>query len=343
MKDLSVIIVNYKGGERLVKCLESLKDIKDRRYKFEVIVVDNQSEDGRIVEMERTYPQFVFVENTGNNGFANGCNLGVSKSRGTNLLFLNPDTYVNSDAIFDMLEEIRVRPAYSIVTCNQITDTGSLDRTYGKFLTISTLTGWARAANKLLFGPMEDSMVNTKHYVYPDWVSGSVLMIKKESFLRLGKWDEDFWMYFEDVDLCRRAKLNDGEVVQLKSAEVVHSHGGSSRINQKTTALTKAEVGISRHIYISKHEKNGKGTIMHLLLIVTNLLFGILPASIGLLLFFVKSLHVNTLIYINLTEYYLTVLRNGKWISPRSVNYNKQLGDEVEDEGIIPVTPRAVS
>jgi GT2 family glycosyltransferase len=341
LKDISVIIVNYKGGERLVKCLESLQNINDRRYTFEVIVVDNQSEDGRMVGIERTFPQFTFVENTGNNGFANGCNLGASICNGTNLLFLNPDTQINSDALFDLLEEVRVRPDYSIVTCSQITDEGLLDRTYGKFLTVATLTGLARAANKLLFGPMEDSMVNTKHYIYPDWVSGSVLMIKKESFLRLGKWDEDFWMYFEDVDLCRRAKLEDGEIVQLKSAVVVHSHGGSSRIDLKTTALTKAEVAISRHIYISKHEKNAKGIVMHLLLIVSNLLFGILPASLGLILFFVRSLHVNTLIYINLMEYYLTVLRNGKWISPRSVNYNRQFTDVGEE--IMTVSPPAVS
>ena len=113
LKDLSVIIVNYKGGEKLAQCLSSLQCVSDNRFSFEVIVVDNQSNDGTLDSFILQYPEFRFFLNSGNNGFANGCNLGATKSVGKNLLFLNPDTSVNANALFDMLEEVRVRPEYS--------------------------------------------------------------------------------------------------------------------------------------------------------------------------------------------------------------------------------------
>lgn len=318
---ISIIIVNYRGWERLSKCLESLSNIEDSRFQFEVIVVDNQSNDGKLVEFIHLFPEFTFILNKGNNGFANGCNLGAAHSKGSHLLFLNPDTTVTADALFDMLEEIRVRPEFSIVSCRQVREDGSEDRPYGKFLTTSTLTGWLRAIHQLFFGRMEDSIRQSKNYVYPDWVSGSVVMIKRDSFFRVGKWNEDFWMYFEDVDLCRRAKLNNGEIVILKRAVVGHIHGGSSRINRDVTVMTKTEVHISRHVCISKHENEYNAFFMHFLLILNNMVLGLLPAVLGTIFFFVRKLNIYSLIYFKLAGYYLTVLKSGVWLSVRSVNY----------------------
>jgi GT2 family glycosyltransferase len=324
MKDISVIIVNYRGGDKLKRCLQSLQNIEDNRFSFEVIVVDNQSNTGRKAEFLGLFPYYTFVLNTGNNGFANGCNLGVSFSKGTNLLFLNPDTIVNADALFEMLEEVRVR---------QIRENGSTDRPYGKFLTLFSLTGWLRAIRKLFAGSIEKTIAKTKHYIYPDWVSGSVIMIRKDGFLRLGKWDDDFWMYYEDVDLCRRAKLRDGEVVKLKNAMVGHTHGGSSRLNKEITVMTKTEVNISRHVYIAKHERKEHAFYMHLILILNNLVLGLLPALLGMIFFFVRRCNICTLTYFHLWGYYLDVLKTGIWISVKSVNYSMWL-QASESQGI---------
>jgi GT2 family glycosyltransferase len=322
LKDLSVIIVNFKGGKKLLKCLQSLESIKDKRFSFEVIVVDNHSNDGNIAKLVELFPQFNFIYNTGNNGFANGCNLGAANSIGINLLFLNPDTVVNSDALFDMLEEVRVRPEFSIISCRQVKKNGLMDRSYGKFATLFTLTGWMRGVSNFFSGHMDDSMIQTKHYLYPDWVSGSVIMIRRDSFFRLGKWDEDYWMYFEDVDLCRRAMIRNGEIVMLKYASVRHSHGGSSRISPGITVMTKTEVDISRHVYVSKHEDTLIAFFMHLFLIFNNLVIRLLPALLGLPLFFVKRLLVFSLTYFKLARYYLNVIKAGTWLSERSVNYS---------------------
>jgi hypothetical protein len=167
---------------------------------------------------------------------------------------------------------------------------------------------------------MENAVRRTGNYLYPDWVSGSVVMISRDSLMRMGKWDDDFWMYYEDVDLCRRASLRQGEVVLIENAVILHSHGGSSRINKATTVLTKTEVHISRHLYISKHERGQRAFTMHLLLVLNNMLLGLIPALPGVVLFFVKRLNVSSLIYFRLAGYYLNALKSGKWISVRSVN-----------------------
>lgn len=302
-------------------CLESLRGIKDERFIFEAIVVDNQSNDGRLAKFSSLFPEFIFISNTGNHGFANGCNLGAARSKGRSLLFLNPDTTVTADALYDMLEEIRVRPENSVVTCKQIKEDGSTDRPYGEFLSIRNLTGWQRAIGSFFKGKIEDTVSQTKHYIYPDWVSGSVLMIRRDSFYRLGKWDDDYWMYFEDVDLCRRAVEMEGEVVKLKSAAVGHIHGGSSRLNRQITVATKTEVHISRHIYISKHENATNAFLMHMILILNNMVFGFIPAIVGIPLFFIRPLSIFTLTYFRLMDYYINVFPSGTWLSERSVKY----------------------
>lgn len=321
MADLSIIIVNFRGWERLSQCLDSLTEIEEKRFSFEVVIVDNCSNDGVIDRFRLLYPHFTFIVNAGNLGFANGCNLGAKNSTGSHLLFLNPDTIITADALFGLLSEVRKRKLFSIVSCRQVRENGTEERPYGRFLSPSNLTGWLRAFTKIVLRQRSDSFRQTDEFIFPDWISGSVVMISRESFLKLGGWDDDFWMYFEDVDLCRRAASKNGEIVLLKTVCVEHNHGGASRINRTVTALTKTEVNISRHVYISKNESGIKAFYMHLFLVLNNLLFGIVPAIVGVLFFFVKRLNVSSAIYFQLVSYYLNCLRGGKWMSKRSVNF----------------------
>jgi len=319
--------VNFRGWERLSQCLESIRLIADSRFSFEVIVVDNRSNDGFFQQFSQSFPEFSFILNIGNHGFANGCNFGASKSKGAFLLFLNPDTIIHANALYALLTEIRLRKVYSIVSCLQETEDGIKERPYGRFLSPVNLTGWLRAMNQLLFERKEKLFYQTENYLYPDWVSGSVVMISRISFEGLNGWDDNFWMYFEDVDLCRRALDKNGEIVLLKTVCVEHNHGGSSRINKSVTAITKTYVNISRHFYISKHQKGGRAYYMHTFLILNHLLFGLLPAISGIILFFVKDLNVRTHIYFQLIAYYLNVLWSGTWLSRRSVNYLPKSGN----------------
>jgi hypothetical protein len=158
--------------------------------------------------------------------------------------------------------------------------------------------------------------------LFPDWVSGSAMIIRKDIFKNLHGFDEDFWMYSEDVDICKRATDSGGKVVFFSDIIIEHNHGGSSRIDLRTTAVTKCEVQISRHVYICKHKTGIEKILMHSFLIADNLFTGLIAAIAGLI-FFIPKLFVRIPVFLNLTSYYCRVAYRESWISPRSVNSGK--------------------
>ena len=318
MKDLSVVIVSFRGWSRLSKCLESLDSFTGNIIKTEVIVVDNKSGDTTILNIEKRFPKFRFVYNTVNGGFANGCNLGAKQASGEFILFLNPDTVATESEVEKLLFVARQNPEFGIVSCRQVTEKGKECIVYGPFPSLFNLTGLQRA----IFRHRAPRTQSNKPYIsFPDWVSGSVIMIKNETFKNAEGFDEDFWMYFEDVDFCRRIRDAGLEVAYCRNITVEHNHGGSSRIDVKTTSLTKTEVRISQHIYISKHKEGFENLFIQTFLILNNLISGGVMAVAGLLLFFIPKMFSRTLIYFRLIKYYVSSLFRLSWSSRRSVNF----------------------
>ena len=319
MKDLSIIVVNYRSWDKLTQCLDSLASIPATYLSFEVIVVDNSSLVEKLNEFRGKFPQFNFMLNSGNYGFANGNNVGAANSNGKYLLFLNPDTLVSERTLLAMLDQAKVSRANSIISCRQLRANGSEDKPYGDFPSPLTLTGWTRALTRpfnLIPKPLQN-----ERFIFPDWVSGSVMMMSKTSFNSIGKWNERFWMYFEDVDICRRAKDLGGVVILLKNVALIHNHGGSSRSEIEITALTKTEVIISQHEYISLHVNGLKEVLMHAFLIVNNLVIGLISAMPGLILFSNRRLMVANKVFLKLINYYFNAFLKDTWISPRSVKH----------------------
>jgi len=319
LKDLSIIVVNYRSWDKLTQCLDSLASIPATYLSFEVIVVDNSSQVEKLNEFRGMFPQFNFMLNSGNYGFANGNNVGAANSNGKYLLFLNPDTLVSERTLLAMLDQAKVSRANSIISCRQLRANGSEDKPYGDFPSPLTLTGWTRALARpfnLIPKPLQN-----ERFIFPDWVSGSVMMMSKTSFNSIGKWNERFWMYFEDVEICRRAKDLGGVVILLKNVALIHNHGGSSRSEIEITALTKTEVIISQHEYISLHVNGLKEVLMHAFLIVNNLVIGLISAIPGLILFSNRRLMVANKVFLKLINYYFNAFLKDTWISPRSVKH----------------------
>ena len=319
MKDLSIIVVNYRNWDMLTQCLDSLASIPATYFSFEVIVVDNSSQVEKLNELRGLFPQFSFILNSGNYGFANGNNLGAANSNGKYLLFLNPDTMVSERTLLAMLDQAKVSRANSIISCRQLRANGVEDRPYGDFPSPLSLFGWTTTlakAFKLIAKPLQSD-----RFIFPDWVSGSVMMMSKMSFNSIGKWNERFWMYYEDVDLCRRAKDLGGVIVVLKNVALVHNPGGSSRSDTEIKVLTKTEILISHHEYISLHENGLKEVLMHALLILNNLVLGFISAIPGLILFSNKRLMVANKVYLKLINYYFNAFLQDTWISTRSLKH----------------------
>lgn len=319
--DLSVIIVNYKSWDPLQQCLNSLQ-LKDyKKLNLEVIVVDNCSKDNRLEEFSKQNTGILFVENTGNNGFANGCNVGAKFSSGKQLLFLNPDTIANEEALFQMSTNLQNNPNHGIVSCKQITSEGKEERYIRLFPSFTRLFGITRAIDRKFSKRYKELKETTNSVVFPDWVTGAVVCISKEEFDSVVGWNEDYWMYYEDVDLCKKIVDKGLQIALLKEVSVVHDHGGASRINVTTSSLTKSEVLISRHIYINNHFTGLKKYVSQILLVTETVISKVFFGVLGIVFFFIPKLVVQRLLCKNMVLYYFQCLKRGSWLSKRSMNF----------------------
>jgi GT2 family glycosyltransferase len=322
--DISVVIVNFRGWKALKKCLNSLDEIKSNEILFEVIVVDNFSNDGELVSFRNNYTEIKFFENTGNNGFANGCNFGASKATGKYLFFLNPDTTITIDALKTLHKTSITHPEIGILSCLQINEKNKYYNQKKIFPAFGRFFGFSRILYRAFYkNQLKARFEMDVDLVYPDWVTGAVVFISREWFDKIKGWNEDFWMYFEDVDLCKKVILNGGKVAVTRKTTIFHEHGGASRINIKTKALTKTEVIISKHVYVASHCSKWVQILIQSLLILDTLLSKLFFSLISLFLFFIPKLIIHRLLLKNIVLYYYNAILNKTWISPRSMNYLK--------------------
>lgn len=319
MTDLSVIVVCYRGWERLTLCLDSLSAFRNERHRKEVIVVDNNSGDGVIGEFEKKYPGFRFIKNSVNGGYANGNNLGSRFASGEFLLILNPDTIVSENAVDDLLSAARSNPEYSVISCRQVSRNGKESAAYGTFPGLWSLTGFQRTVRNFIRKGFNKMAEPSGNVFFPDWISGSLVLIRKALYEKLGGFYEGFWMYYEDVDLCFRVRRGGGKVAFFRGITIEHNHGGSSRINLRTTVLTKTEVLISRHVYVARNFSGIRKYAAQIFLILNNLITGAIMAFPGILLFFIPRIFIRTGIFLQLLCYYSGVILRKSWKSPRSV------------------------
>lgn len=320
---ISVIIVNYRCWKKLADCLRSLQCVDSSKITLDIIVVDNCSNDGQFETFTDVFPTVRFILNSGNHGFAHGCNTGAEVGLGQYFLFINPDTIVQQGSIELLLSTIEDYPPNSILSAHKITPKGKKERVERFFPEWLLLIGLGRALYRLINRKrLRSEFAKEKAVVFPDWVSGSVQFMGRETFLNLKGWDERFWMYHEDVDICQRATKMGGKIVLLQRTCIIHNHGGSSRVNPSISALTKSEVYISRHIYISIHKQGLQRPAMQLFLVSKALIENSVLALLSCLVFFNKRARVQRLLLINLFRYYANALRIKSWISPHSVCYH---------------------
>ncbi len=324
MIDVSIVIVNYKSWDALTECLEALTTIYSNRFSFETIVVDNHSNDGKLETFQNLFPSINFIKNSGNNGFANGCNTGANLAKGEYLLFLNPDTVAGENAIYELLNSAKTNPDFGIVTCTQLNEKGKAYKEVRFFPSLKNLFGTFRAINKLFTkSKIKQDFNPEKTIIFPDWATGAVIFMSVAWYKKINGWNEKYWLYFEDVDICKRVANQGGKVALLRKSTILHKHGGASRINIKTKALTKTEVLISQHIYFNEHSKGFDRSLIQFLILLP-LLFGkTIMAILGIIFFFVPKLKVNLYIFKNLFSYYISAIYNRTWTSPRSILYKQ--------------------
>jgi GT2 family glycosyltransferase len=315
--DLSIIIVNYKSWGVLQQCLDSFQQFPPK-LSHEIIVIDNDSQDGEFEVFGKNNLQIKLIKNSGNNGFSNACSLGVDNSNGEFLLFLNPDIILTNKSDIDEMVKFANNNDIGITSCRKINSKGSPEREI-TFTSPWLIIGWIRAIYKLLNKKkLALNYEESQNIWYPEWVAGSVILIKFTLFNKINNWDQgNYWMYYEDVDLCRRVTALGKKIALLRNVEFKHSHGGSSRRNPKTTAITKSEVVTSSHVFVHESSSNINRLALHLVIMVNTLASWLLRTLITLPFFWGGFFKTNLLTLIAIIKYYLNALIRCKWKSKR--------------------------
>lgn len=231
---LSIVIVSYKVREKLKLCLESLRAQVEGSPRLEIVVVDNDSGDGTVEELPPAFPEVRFLAMDRNVGFSIGCNRGAALATGEWILFLNPDTVVYPETLRDVLAFARSTPDAGIVGCRILDGDGHLQLACRRSIPTPWVAFWRLTGLSFLF---PRSTVFGKYnlaYLEPNGcypveaVSGSFLMIRSEVNRQLMGFDEIFFLYGEDLDLCLRVARAGWKVWYCGTSSIVHHKGLSA-------------------------------------------------------------------------------------------------------------------
>lgn len=312
---LSIIIVNYRSWYHLRNCIQSLLSGPNL---FEIIVVDNHSGDGQFDTFKAAFPNVLFLESKANLGFGAGCHMGVKEATKEYLLFLNPDTIATPGSILAMLNFISTNKEFGIVSCRQHEN---LKKHFLLLPNLLRLSGiWRSFENALIKRKyFRIKQIKEFHYIEPEWVSASVLMISKNRYVEAGGWNKKLWMYFEDPDLCRRVGKLGLKIALLIDYFIRHEHGGATRLNKSTSIITKGEVLISKHVYIQENFNGVERTAAQVLAVIDFISIGTIKALVGLIFFFIPVLNIHTHIWKNSIGYYANAIKTKSWLSPKLI------------------------
>lgn len=229
--ELSIIIVNYKSREKLVNCLESISRTETAGLRYEIIVVDNASGDDLSGISER-FPEVKLIISDKNLGMGGGNNLGIAAASAPLVLVLNPDTAVTDGALVTLSAYLASHPEAGMVGPKLLYPDGSLQFSCSRFprffmplLRRTFLGKYFKDARDSFM--MED--FDHRSIAPVDWLMGSCIMFRKENVLSDGRvfrprFDERYFMYFEDTDLARQFWANGLQVVYDPEAVVIHDH-----------------------------------------------------------------------------------------------------------------------
>ncbi|MBI3194416.1 MAG: glycosyltransferase [Ignavibacteriae bacterium] len=231
---ISVIIVNYNVRAFLENCLVSVfKSLE--AIESEVIVVDNASDDGSVEMIQQKFPHVRLFANSENIGFGAANNQAAKETKGDFLFLLNPDTIVQENTFRVMLDFFQHYPEAGLTGCKVLNSDGTLQLAcrrsfptpwiaFTKIIGLSSL-----APNSAFVSKYNLTYLNPDDTYEVDAVSGSCMVISKSLFESLGGFDEQFFMYGEDLDLCYRVQQAEKKVYYVHATQIIHYKGESVR------------------------------------------------------------------------------------------------------------------
>jgi GT2 family glycosyltransferase len=252
-KKISIIIVNYRSQDRLRACVASIFE-KFKNKNFEILIINNDKEEN-IVKVLGKSPEIQVVNLGKNVGFGKAINVGAKIARGEWLLFLNPDTKMltNQDKFFSFFEATKEA---GVISPKLIEESGEAQK-------------WSAGTDPSLLDLIKNNLGLAKSKKVwesqkvrkVDWVSGAAMVIKKNLFDKIGGFDENIFMYYEDIDLCKRVREAGREVFYFPQEKVLHLGGRSTENEEKQ----KTDYYKSQEYYFQKHFGRSHSCCVHFL------------------------------------------------------------------------------
>ena len=260
--DASVIIVSFNTCDVLRQCLESV--IRESvELRVEILVVDNHSSDGSAEMVEREFPQVCLLRSEVNLGFGAANNLGLQQARGAYFILLNSDAFLQQGALRTAIKHMDATPKCGLGGGRLVGRDGSWQPSARSFHSIPgdfvVLTGLAaKFPHSRVFGDFDRTWADVNEAAFVDWVPGAFCIIRPLATGRSGLFDPAFFLYYEEVDLCRRIKLAGYTIWYWPDIVVIHIGGESSR-QLKTLEFSSQSAQVvmwrmrSTLIYYRKH------------------------------------------------------------------------------------------
>ncbi|EQB64315.1 MAG: glycosyl transferase family 2 [candidate division Zixibacteria bacterium RBG-1] len=230
MSELSILIVTWNSRATIRDCLNSIQN-NCHNLSYEVLVWDNVSTDETVRIIQTEFPGVQLFRSQKNLGFAGGNNLLIEKTNSEFVLFLNPDTVIIDNSVIKMLEYLKSNSSVAALGPKLLYSDSSFQLSYAKFPNLASeffTKIYQRSANQrrsLVLKFLENTTAEAKEV---DWVSGACMLTRKKVLQETGKFDENFFLYFEDADLCHRMKAK-GKIIYFPEVQVMHVVGNSTK------------------------------------------------------------------------------------------------------------------
>ena len=253
--DVSIIIPNFNTKKLVLDCVASIKKSRPKSS-FEIIVIDNASTDGSVKALKNNFHKdTIVIENKENLGFSKACNLGIKKAGGKYKLILNSDTLVKEGAIDLLLDFAESNPDAGVIGSQLLNKDGSVQDSCFRFPTFIRTIEQFWLGHKNILDKYAPSGENPQ---VVDAVVGASFLITPKALEKIGFFDERYFMYYEDLDYCRRVWKNGLKVFYLPNSRVIHYHGESGKNiadgqNQWRRLITSSKIyhGLVNHSAIT--------------------------------------------------------------------------------------------
>jgi len=229
-KTLTIIIVNRNNKKILQDCLESIYNTQIN-YSYEIIAVDNSSEDNSVALIKNKFCDVILIENNKNFGFAKANNQAIKIAKTDHVLLLNNDTIMTQkDCFAEMVRFMQENPRVGVLGCKLLYPDGTLQSLGEKFP-----SAWEVFKNQILFFKTWKRYRQNKGkdnvFKRVDYVSGACLLARREVFEKVGMLREDYFMYGEDAEFCYRVHKAGWEIGVMTNESIIHLHSKSTEKN----------------------------------------------------------------------------------------------------------------